>query len=190
VIAGVLLAAGAARRYGASKLTVLHAGLPLVRHAALALVSVADIHGLWVVVGANAERVREALAEIDVRFVDHVGYMDGIGSSIAAGIQSLPRDCEGAVIALGDQPSIPATVLQSLLATWRTTGAAIVAPRYRGVVANPVLFARSVFPELSALRGDAGARSVVMREPERVHWLEFDLPVPVDVDTPDDLNRL
>jgi CTP:molybdopterin cytidylyltransferase MocA len=47
-----------------------------------------------------------------------------------------------------------------------------------------------VFPELLALTGDRGARAVADRDPTRLAIVDFDMPKPVDVDTPDDLARL
>jgi molybdenum cofactor cytidylyltransferase len=55
---------------------------------------------------------------------------------------------------------------------------------------TPVLFAGDVFAELAALAGDAGARAVVQAKPERVARVELDVPMPLDVDTPEDYARL
>jgi molybdenum cofactor cytidylyltransferase len=65
----------------------------------------------------------------------------------------------------------------------------IVAPKYGGIPAHPVLFARAVFDELSKLSGDRGARAVVDRDPDRVATIELE-EIPIDVDTPADLARL
>ena len=80
--------------------------------------------------------------------------------------------------------------MPALLGAWRRTGKPIVAPVYRGVQGTPVLFAAEVFAELAALGGDAGARPVVAARPERVERVAFDLPMPPDVDTPEDLAAL
>jgi len=53
-----------------------------------------------------------------------------------------------------------------------------------------VLFGADVVPELRSLTGDAGARSVVRRDASRVELVSFDLPMPLDVDTPEDYARL
>jgi molybdenum cofactor cytidylyltransferase len=187
MIAGVLLAAGAGRRFGGEKLASLLDGEPVARHAGRALTLVVD--ALWVVIAPDGDAVRRALDGIDACFVVNSRAREGIGSSIAAGVAALPADVEGALVALADQPRIGADVLSELLRVFREGRAAIVAPSYRGVQANPVLFARSVFPELTALTGDAGARAVVARDSERVYLVHVDAPVPVDVDLPLDLLR-
>jgi len=53
-----------------------------------------------------------------------------------------------------------------------------------------VLFSAEVFPELAALRGDEGARAVVATRPDRVETVAVDVPMPPDVDTPEDFARL
>ena len=190
MIAAVLLAAGLARRFGGSKLIVPLRGEPLVRHAVRSLVHATSVDDVWVVLGFEAASVREALSDMDVHFVEHAGYVEGLGSSIAAGVTALPAACDATVIALGDQPFIPSATIDALVSAWKQGGAEIVAMRYRGVPANPVLFARATFPELRGLRGDAGARGVVSADVTRVRWLDVDLPVPSDVDTREDLASL
>ncbi len=61
---------------------------------------------------------------------------------------------------------------------------------YKGTQGTPVVFAASVFDELRALDGDAGARAVVRRDPARVARVALDVDMPPDVDTPEDYARL
>ena len=65
-----------------------------------------------------------------------------------------------------------------------------MAPRYQDGPGNPVLFDRAIFPELLALTGDQGARPVIARDPERVEWVHLARPMPADVDTPADYEKI
>jgi molybdenum cofactor cytidylyltransferase len=65
-----------------------------------------------------------------------------------------------------------------------------VAPRYQDGPGNPVLFDRAIFPELLALTGDQGARPVIARDPGRVEWVRVERPMPPDVDTPADYEKI
>src|SRR5262249_27241987 len=112
------------------------------------------------------------------------------GTSIAAGVAALPAGTDAVVIALGDQPRLPADLVPSLLEGLRRDGTAIAPPVYRGVQGTPLAFAPSGFAELRAVDGDAGARAVVRRDPARVTRLELDIDMPPDVDTPADYARL
>jgi molybdenum cofactor cytidylyltransferase len=173
---------------GRQKLLLVLGGKPIVRWSAEALRSQVD--ALVVVTGAEGQAVRAALDGLDVAFVENPRPEAGQGSSIAVGAGALPRGTDAVVIALGDQPRTMPDVVPALLDAWRRTGAAIVAPVYRGVQGTPVLFAAEVLPELAALTGDAGARGVVAARPERVARVAFDTAMPADVDTPEDFARL
>ncbi len=188
MIAGVVLAAGLARRMGRQKLLLRLEGRPVVRWAVERIASHVD--DVVVVTGQDDAAVREALAGLSVRFAVNPNPQAGQGSSIAVGVTALKPWTRAVLIALGDQPRIPDAVVPALLAAFARGGKAIVAPVYRGTQGTPVLFATEVFPELTQLAGDAGARAVVNGAPERVERVLFDLPMPPDVDTPEDYARL
>jgi molybdenum cofactor cytidylyltransferase len=188
VIAAVVLAAGLSRRMGRPKLLLDLAGKPVVRWSVEAVLPHVD--DAIVVTGHQDAAVRAALAGLAVRFTVNPRPETGQGSSIAAGIVALAPSTDAALVVLGDQPRLPASVIPTLLAAWTKSNKAIVAPSYRGVQGTPVLFAASVFPELAQLAGDVGARAVVGAEPKRVALIELDASMPADVDTPEDLARL
>jgi CTP:molybdopterin cytidylyltransferase MocA len=97
---------------------------------------------------------------------------------------------DAAIVALGDQPFVDAAVVRRLVSERGRTGARIVAPSYRGERGHPVLFGRETFAELLATEGDRGARDVIARAGAGVWLVEVDQAPPLDVDTPEDLDRL
>jgi molybdenum cofactor cytidylyltransferase len=185
VIAGLLLAAGGARRFGSQKLVARVGGSAIVRHAADALRGGVD--ELVVVVGSDAPLVREALAGLDARFVVNTEWAAGLATSLRAGIHAVEREAGAAVIALGDQPGLDPELVRRVIATWRASGQPIVATRYRGNRGHPVLLDRAVFADASAIAGDVGARALMDRDPARVAYVDVDQPAPRDVDRPGDL---
>ncbi|HET7340358.1 MAG TPA: nucleotidyltransferase family protein [Methylomirabilota bacterium] len=188
MIAAIVLAAGFARRMGRQKLLLELRGKPVVRWSVEnVLPHVADT---VVVTGQDDEAVRGALEGLPVRFAVNPRPQAGQGSSIAIGAAALKPWTAAALIALGDQPRLPDGLIAALLRAREQTGKAIVAPVYRGAQGTPVLFAAEVLDELRALDGDAGARAVVRRVPERVARVPVDAPMPPDVDTPEDYARL
>jgi molybdenum cofactor cytidylyltransferase len=188
MIAGIVLAAGLARRMGRQKLLLEIGGKTVVRWSVeVVLPHVGD---LVVVTGGDDAGVRTALDGLAVRFAVNPRPEAGQGSSIAVGIAALAPGTSAALIALGDQPRLPNGVIAALLRAREQTGQAVVAPVYRGVQGTPVLFGAEVFGELAALDGDAGARAVVQARPARVARVSIDAPMPPDVDTPEDYARL
>ena len=188
MIAAVMLAAGLARRMGRQKLLLQLQGKPVVRLSVEHIVS--HVEDVVVVTGPEYTAIRQALEGLPVRFAVNPRPQDGQGTSIAAGVAALKPWTTAALIALGDQPRMPAAVVPALLDAFRRSGQAIVAPVYQGVHGTPVLFSSEVFGELRALTGDAGARAVVKVNPERVEAVAFDIAMPPDVDTPEDYAKL
>jgi molybdenum cofactor cytidylyltransferase len=185
VIAGVVLAAGLSRRMGRAKLTLDLDGQPVIRHVVEALTG-AGIEDLVVVVPPASSALEAALAGLPVRFAINPMPEAGQAGSVVAGVRALSPAAEAAVVALGDQPHVPRAVLVGLCEAHRATRLPIVAPRYREGRGNPVLFGAAMFPELLRLTGDQGARGVIDADPTRVALVPFDLPMPRDLDTPDD----
>lgn len=188
--AGIILAAGLAARMGRPKQLLSWGGRPLVRAVAeQALASQLD-HVL-AVVGAAAPDVSAALEGLPVEIVHCPEYAAGQSASLRAGVAALARDVAAAVVLLADQPFVTPAIVDRLLEEWRTSGAAIVAPVYRGTRGNPVLFGRAVFAELLAVTGDRGARALIAGDPGRVRLVPFDDDRPlIDIDTPEDYTRV
>jgi molybdenum cofactor cytidylyltransferase len=187
VIAGLLLAAGRSRRFGADKLCAKLDGKAVIRWSAQAL---SPVDMLYVVIPPGADAITQALSRLDVRLVVNLGRHEGMASSIRAGIAALSNDVDAAVIALADQPLLRTEVVRALYSRWREGGVAAVAPEYRDGRGHPVLFGRECFAALEALRGDVGARSVLDALGDRVALLPVDDVMPVDVDTPEALQAL
>jgi len=161
----------------------------VIRRAAEGLLA-AGVDPVLVVVGPSHEEISRALAGLPVRLVVNPTPEAGLGSSLGAGIRALPPGTGAAVVALGDQPEVPAGVIPALLAALEAPGKTIAAPRYADGLGNPVLFAASIFAELLGLPGDHGARAVVERDPRRLAVVDIALPMPADLDTPEDYERL
>lgn len=189
-IAAIILAAGSASRMRQPKQLLDWGGRPLVRVVAEHALT-ARLECVLVVVGAERDAVVAALAGLPVEIVENRAYAEGQSTSLRAGVVALGPEVCAALVLLGDQPFVTPTIVERIADAWRASGAAIVAPLYRGQRGNPVLFARPVFHELLAIQGDQGARAVLAVDPSRVHLVPFDDDRPLaDIDTPEDYERL
>src|SRR5262245_3682743 len=189
-IAAIILAAGSASRMGRPKQLLDWGGRSLVRVVAEHALA-AGVDRVLVVVGAASEAVAAALAGLPVELVENPAYAEGQSTSLRAGVAALGPDVGAALVLLGDQPFVTSAIVEQIVEEWRASGAAIVAPVYRGQRGNPVLFAHAVFAELLAVEGDQGARAILAADPARIRKVPFDDDLPlVDIDTPEDYTRL
>jgi molybdenum cofactor cytidylyltransferase len=184
-VAGIILASGMSRRFGAAnKLLTRIEGEPMVRRTAAAYVS-AGLRPTVAVVGYEADAVAGALAGLAVRIVHNPDYRMGQSRALVRGVEAISGAAEAAVIGVADQPWLSASTVLLLVRRWHSTGAPIVAPRYRGRRGNPVLFSSTLFPELLAVTGDVGGKPVLERHLAQVAWTEvLDALQGRDVDTP------
>jgi molybdenum cofactor cytidylyltransferase len=188
ITAGVILAGGGSSRLGQAKMLLPWRGKPLVRHAAEAGLA-GGLDPLIVVLGAENESIRQALAGLPVRFVYNPDWQHGQSTSVRHGIRALDEGVGAAVFQLADQPLVSADVIHALVQKHQKTLAAIIAPKVGARRANPVLFDRETFDDLQNLSGDSGGRAIFDRYPvSYIDWADENLLF--DVDTPDDYLRL
>jgi molybdenum cofactor cytidylyltransferase len=186
-VAAIVLAAGASSRMGRAKQLLEYGGRSLVRHAA-EIAYAAACSPVVVVVGAQAELVRAELIGMAARSVENADWREGLASSVRCGIASLPEDVDAAILMPCDQPAVSPALLETMIRTRRETRKPIVACRYGDTVGAPALFSRERFPQLLALRGDAGAHVLLERAGDAVATLDFPDGV-FDLDTPEDWER-
>ena len=188
----ILLAAGFSRRFaarapaGSQKLLAqLQDGRLVVEAAAKNLIAGA---GKVVAVIGSDDAIRRVLEDCGCRVVVNSFAKVGMGTSIATGVRACP-DASGWLIALGDMPFIQPETIANILAA-SSGSAGIVIPTFNGARGHPVAFAADFRPELMALQGDQGARSIVAAHPERLKLLQVDdTGILADIDTLDDLRN-
>ncbi len=186
-LAGLVLAAGGASRFGSPKVLAPFQGEPLVRRAALLLSPLCPA-GVFVVTGDGEAAIRTVLDGTGATCVPNPGWAEGLSSSLRAGVAALPPEAEAVMILLADTPAVTGADLATLVAAWQVEPQLVTAANYGDRAGPPVILPRSVWPELAALRGDQGARSLLQWHTELIT-----VPMPhaaLDVDTPADLARL
>ncbi len=187
-IAGILLAAGNATRFGGEKLLYpLPDGVP---------VGVASAANLGRALQKNIAVVRQADVALTARLqtlgfdvIVNSGADIGMGTSIAVGVGGASH-AAGWVIALADMPWInPVTI--SEVGSCLAAGASVVAPVYEGKRGHPVGFSKKWGDQLLALSGDRGAQGLVAAAGDEVELFDTDDPgVLLDVDHPRDVSRV
>ena len=185
----LVLAAGASSRMrGADKLLQAVKGRPILRLVAeTALASGAPV---LVTLPPTAEARRAAVADLAVRVVDIPDSAKGMSRSIVRGLAAVidPGPEDGLMILPADMPGFSAKALADLISRFRAEPELIWrGGTTDGTPGHPAIIPRDLWPELTAITGDEGGRSVLKRHADRVRQV----PLPgrmatLDLDTPED----
>jgi CTP:molybdopterin cytidylyltransferase MocA len=193
-------------------------GRPLLAWALDAAVA-SGLAPVLVTVGYRADDVRAAIAAPDprtsdtsagpdrnnrhllgeragerVEVVENPAWEEGIAASLRAVLTVLEDrgDVTAVCVGLADQPRVGPDAYRRLAAA-HDAGAELAVATYDGRRGNPVLLARSLWPQAMELQGDAGARQLMLTHSVATRVVE----VPCegtghadDVDTLEDLGNL
>lgn len=187
-VAAIVLAAGGSTRMGRPKLALPVRGVPMIRRAAQAALE-SGCGEAVVVLGTHGDLYRALLDGLRIRMVENPEPGEGMGSSIRVGVEAISQDADGAVILLADQPFVTSSTIDRLIDA-AAAGARIAASAYCATIGPPAYFHRGLFPELLALEGDRGARSVILAHPGEVVTVPLPEADATDVDTRDDLSAI
>jgi molybdenum cofactor cytidylyltransferase len=151
-----------------------------------------DCSPVMIVTGSDGDSVARESEQTSATTIQNEDWQRGIGSSIRTGVQHLINhdpDVEAVLLLVCDQPLVDANTIRSLIMLRATTKKSIVASSYANTVGVPALFDRSLFKELLSLGNEAGAKSIILQNPEGVAQFPFPEGA-VDIDTWDDWEKV
>ena len=166
MIGAVVLAAGAATRFGGPK-------QQLLLDDVLDRLEAAPVDEIVVVEGAHP------IDSMRARIVPCPSWQRGPGASLRCGLAALGAGIQAAVVVLADGPDLAPAAVARVIERWRSDGDALLAASYHGERGHPLLVARSLWDDVP----DEGLRA---HEPPVLVPCD-DLGEPGDVDTPEDL---
>jgi CTP:molybdopterin cytidylyltransferase MocA len=185
-VAGLVLAAGAGRRFGGPKALAEIDGELFVERA-VRLLTAGGCAPVLVVLGAAADEVLDRASLGEAVPVLNPGWEDGMAGSLRVGLAAADA-AEAVVLVLVDQPGLGSEAVARLRTAWQD-GAVAAQASYGGVPGHPVLLDRSTWAEVSDLAvGDEGARAWLRAHPDLVVAVDCTgTGDPADVDRPDQL---
>ena len=185
----ILLAAGGSTRLGTPKQLLPYGDRSLIRHVTQ-IAADTRCQATVVVLGAAATQIALEISDLGVQTVVNDHWSQGIGSSIACGLQMLTQlhpDIAAAMFLTCDQPFISASLLHDMIALWHSSGK-MIACEYSDTYGIPALFGQLWFATLNSLQGDQGAKRLLRQHPDQMLLVPFPQGV-VDIDTPEDYRK-
>ena len=183
MLTGLVLAAGGSLRLGEAKQLLPYRGRTLL-DATLDAARACGFDELLVTLGGSGDEVRATVDLTGCTIIDNPGFSTGCGSSVSSAVAQVSGDAF--VLLLGDQPGIDPASVRAVAAVPTPLGVC----RYDDGLGHPFLFRRPLFDELAALHGDKAVWKVLHSGRHPVTEVPVRGPVPIDVDTRDDYERL
>lgn len=180
-VAVLILAAGGSTRFGSPKQIAYFQGETLVQRC---INSAGEVfpNSITVVLGAHYEKIEPSVTGAQI--AHNPLWQNGLGGSIAYGIEHIDAAAEAVLILLADQIYISAKEIRLMVEAFN--GDNIVAAKYSGARGVPAIFPRSSFAGLGGLVGDVGAKKFLAMT--KVPIVEISLPqAAVDIDHVEDL---
>ncbi|MEX2571894.1 MAG: nucleotidyltransferase family protein [Gemmatimonadota bacterium] len=192
-VAGVVLAAGRSTRMGSPKALLTFEGSTFLARLVQAFRE-GGCQPVMVVTGPEADPDARAIAqharELGADTATNPDRDSDQVDSLRAAVRRLPSDLHGVLMAPVDSPGATPSLVAALIET-AATGAPLVVPTFGGRRGHPILFGRTILPEL--MDGDLpeGARTLIRRYEKQLTELPVEnRGVLLDVDTPADYRRL
>jgi molybdenum cofactor cytidylyltransferase len=189
-VSGLILGAGASQRFGEPKQLLPFGDTTLLGWIVSQAQRADALDETIVVLGRAAEEIRARVEFGKARVVENPVFTSGCASSYRAGLAALDPQSDAIMIILGDQPGITPEIINRVAEEWRASEAPIALSSYQGRKGHPMIFARSLFAELEVLHGDKAAWKLVDANASSVLEVPLALPLPEDINTPEDFNRI
>ena len=188
IVSAILLAAGESRRMGElNKLELPVNGVPLLRRTAETLLA-SNLKEIVVVLGHQAEKVREILEGLPLHIVENEAYREGQMTSVYKGLLSLSKVCDGVMICLSDQPLLEVDDVNVLIEAFgQRSHGSILVPTFKGQRGNPIVFDYQHRQGILNGERNLGCKKLIKKNPQQVCSFEMDSKhVVIDLDTPED----
>jgi molybdenum cofactor cytidylyltransferase len=185
----IILAAGSSSRLGKPKQNLIYRGQTLLQRA-IETANASISQPVMVVLGANADVIEPTIVNCQVNIIYNPDWAEGIASSIRLGIteiQKIEPNIASIILMLSDQPFLDTHILNFLVLSKSKTG--IVACSYNDIVGPPALFDAIYFPELLSLKGNEGAKKLLVEYADTISTIPFPRGS-VDIDTVEDYEKL
>ncbi len=184
----ILLAAGNSRRLGQPKQLVNYQQQPLLQHV-MNTTYPFSFGRRVLILGAQSETILSQIETDEYDVIINENWKEGIASSIRVGLETLMEKSgiTEVLILLSDQPYVTQKIISRLISSHQP--GQITACEYGETIGVPAIFSDRYFPELRNLKGDQGAKKVILRHIQRVAAVPFPLGE-IDIDKPEDLEKL
>ena len=151
------------------------------------------MHGrIFCVLGANAHQIRHEVLDPRCRFLFYPQWQQGLGHTIAFGMQQMPKQTTAVLIMLSDQWAIETNDLLQLVKCAKQHPNNIIASCYQDTIGVPAIFPKAYFEHLTGMKGQTpqnGAKTLILKHIDSVITVDM-AHAQQDLDTPEQLHLM
>ncbi len=166
-VSAIILAAGESKRMGMMK-QLLPLGRSTILECVLDNFLKSKVEEIIVVIGHESAEIVKIIRERKIKIAVNPLYNQGMSTSIVSGLKLVSSGAQGIMIALGDQPFIDSSTINSLIDAFCANKKKIIIPVYQDKRGHPIIFSHNYKEQLMSLKGDTGGREVIERYPDDV----------------------
>ncbi len=187
----IILAAGESRRLGRPKQLLSYKDSSLLQRS-IDMTKRTYCEPKFLILGAYADKIKKEINSEGIEIIINSDWKEGIASSIRTGLSTIIENhpsVEHVLFLLSDQPYLTADHLEELIAKHQDDQFCITGSKYANQIGVPVIFSYHYFEELLSLRGDQGAKKIIIQHPESTQGVPFKSGE-IDIDTEEDYQKL
>jgi len=200
-VSAVILAAGKSTRFPTNKLLyeVVVDGVkgPLIRHTVSKFVESGVFNEVLVVLGFQADLVKEVLKGLGIRFVINEDYELGMSSSVIRGVKAVSSEANLVAVHPGDVPYIKVATIRTLVdhakELLKSGNTFILVPRLSSIMrgGHPLIIGKGLLEEVYRIsEAELGLKGFLRRNADKIHYYDTDdIGILRDIDTLEDLKR-
>lgn len=187
----VILAAGLSKRMGRPKMLMAWKESTVIQSVVNSYLA-AGLMEINVVIGGCRKELESLLKELPVQLIYNPKFENGeMLDSLKIGINSLSKNIQAAMIALGDQPRIESKDISKVIDGYLNTNSRLIVPSFKMRRGHPWIVEKSLWHGLLNLELPDTLREFLKENSKEIHYIDIDNPsILMDMDTLEDYERL
>ena len=188
-ISSIVLAAGMSKRMLIGNKLLLKVKNKTLLEKTLDNIISANFSKVSVILGHDNILIAKLLKNYNVNIYYNPRYKEGISSSIVEGINNNNVNSDGIMICLADMPEVSKSIYNKMLlafqSNYKNNIPLIIMPIHNKIKGNPILFSKYFFNDLKKLKGDIGAKELILKNEKYIKRINITInSILNDIDTP------
>ena len=189
MISAILLSAGLSKRFKSGNKLIHKYHRKEILTYSLKNILKSKIVEIIIVTGNDHNKIKKILPKNKkIKVIKNSKYKYGLSFSIKSGIKNVNLNSNGFFICLGDMPFFTNKFYNKMIEHFNKSNKHPLVPFFNDEMRNPVLFPMHFLKKLKAIKGDTGAKNLIIKN--KYNKIRFSRSkIFCDIDTVDDIKN-